>query len=197
MSELKELITKFALQNAVKYEGTARVNNIIPKVLGTNPDLKSEMKSLVSDIKEVVDVVNKLSPEEQLSQLREIAPEMLEKKEPEKKGLKELEDVKAGGVVMRFAPSPSGPMHIGHAITGGLTSLYVKKYGGKFFVRIEDTNSSNIYAPAYDMIKEEGDWLFGNVTEYVIQSKRLEIYYDYAKKLLDMGKIFICTCSPD
>jgi len=83
---------------------------------------------------------------------------------------------------MRFAPSPSGPMHIGHAITGGMTALYVKKYGGKFILRIEDTNSDNIDIEAYDMLPEDAEWIFGNVTEVWIQSDRMEVYYSYAKK---------------
>jgi len=100
-------------------------------------------------------------------------------------------------VVMRFAPSPSGPMHIGHAITGGLTSLYVKKYGGKFILRIEDTNSDNIYEPAYKQLVEDADWIFGNVSEVWIQSDRMSIYYDYAVRMIKMGALYVCTCTPE
>jgi len=55
---------------------------------------------------------------------------------------------------MRIAPSPSGGLHIGHAMTACLSFLFVQKYGGKFYVRIEDTNPNNIYKPAYNLIKK-------------------------------------------
>lgn len=194
---MEDLIRKFALQNAVRYKGKANPGSIVPKLLGTDPSLKSQMKELMPKVQAIVKEINELSLEEQTKQLQQIAPEMLEKKAAEKKGLKELDNVGKDGVIMRFAPSPSGPMHIGHAITGSLSSLYVKKYGGKFIMRIEDTNASNIYPPAYDMIQKEADWLFGNVSEYIIQSDRLEIYYEYANKLFEMDKLFVCTCVPE
>ena len=56
---------------------------------------------------------------------------------------------------MRIAPSASGPLHIGHAIIAGLNILYVKKYKGKFYVRIEDTNPENIDPKSYKIIKED------------------------------------------
>lgn len=119
-----------------------------------------------------------------------------EEKVVKEKTLKELENAEKG-VVMRFAPSPSGPMHLGHAVTGSLTSIYKEKYGGKFILRIEDTNSDNIYIPAYKQLVEDGEWIFGNVTDVITQSDRLEKYYDYAKQLLNKDAIYICTCTPE
>ena len=75
-----------------------------------------------------------------------------------------------------------------------LSSLYVKKYGGKFYLQIEDTNADNIYEPAYKMLKEDADWIFGNISEVVIQSDRMKIYYDYIEKLFSKDAVYICTC---
>jgi glutamyl-tRNA synthetase len=114
----------------------------------------------------------------------------------EREGLPELEGAEKG-IVMRFSPSPSGPMHVGHVLTGMLSSLYVQKYGGTFYFRIEDTNPENVYVPAYTMLEEESKWLFGNVHEYVIQSDRMNIYYSYLEKLFAKGVVYVCMCSSE
>jgi len=195
----KKEIRNLTLQNAVKFNGKANPGAVIGHILGNHPELKSKMKELAKDVNEIIKEVNKINPEKQKEELEKNAPELLiEKVKEEKHELKELEDVdKKKGVVMRFAPSPSGPMHIGHAITGGLTSLYVKKYGGKFILRIEDTNSDNIDVQAYDMLPKDAEWIFGNVTDVWIQSDRMKFYYDYAEKLIDKDAVYVCTCSQE
>jgi glutamyl-tRNA synthetase len=196
---LQQLILKHVLHNAIKYKGKANPGAIVPKVIGEDPSLKTKIKEIMPEINKCVSDVNKMSVEEQTKKLMEIAPEMLEEKPKEdKEELKELDDVDLKkGVVMRFAPSPSGPMHIGHAITGGMTSLYTRKYNGKFLLRIEDTNSDNIDPTAYEMLPTDGKWIFGNVTEVWIQSDRMQVYYDYAVKFFNTGSIYVCTCSQE
>jgi len=195
--DLKQSILKYTLQNAIKYKGKANPGNVIPKLIHEDPSIRKDMKQVAQEVAKVVQEVNKLSLEEQTNQLQELAPELLEDKPKEKKQLKELDFVdRKKGVIMRFAPSPSGPMHLGHAITGGLTAVYVKKYGGKFILRIEDTNPDNIYSPAYELLPKDAEWLFGKV-EVWIQSDRLNIYYDYVEKLLTLAKVYVCTCDPE
>lgn len=196
---MDELIRKYVLQNAIKFNGKANSGAVIGKLISEKPELKSDMKSLSAQINKVIADVSKMSVEEQTVELKKTAPELLEEKKKEhKEDLKELDNVdKEKGVIMRFAPSPSGPMHIGHAITGGITSLYVKKYGGKFILRIEDTNSDNIAVEAYDMLPAEAEWLFGNVTEVWIQSDRMSVYYSYCKKLISLSVSYVCTCSQE
>jgi glutamyl-tRNA synthetase len=114
--------------------------------------------------------------------------------------LPELPDVNKTGVIMRFAPAPSGPMHLGHAITGMTSCLYVKKYRGKFYIRIEDTDPERVDPDSYANLKEGCDWLFGKftkITEYIIQSDRLEIYYKYAEELIKKGFAYVCTCKSE
>jgi glutamyl-tRNA synthetase len=101
------------------------------------------------------------------------------------------------GVTMRFAPAPSGPLHLGHVIGTLISSLFVKKYGGKFYVRIEDTNPEKIDKNAYEGIKDICNWLFDNVHEYIIQSERMQIYYKYAEELIEKNYAYICTCSQE
>ncbi len=193
MEDLRNIILKYALQNAILHEGKANYKAVIGKIMAENPSLRSRVKELIGDVKKIVEEVNSLSPEEQKKELEEIAPELLErKKKEEKKELEDLPDVH-GEVRMRLAPSPSGPMHLGQSRMAILNDEYVKRYGGVLFLRIEDTNPHNILPEAYDMIPEDLEWLGVKVHEIVIQSDRFEIYYDYAKKLLEMGRAYITT----
>src|SRR3989344_1308922 len=140
-----------------------------------------------------------MSLNEQRKELESIAPELLEeKKKEEGPRLKPLPNAEKGKVIMRMAPSPSGPLHVGHAYVVGLTSALCKEYDGKFILRIEDTNPENIYSPAYDMIPEDINWLtHDQIDEVVIQSERLKEYYDYCEKLIEMGHAYVCTCDAD
>lgn len=196
---MKAEIRKFALQNAVQFDGKANPKAIVGRIMGTSPEARKDPQKAMALISEVVNEVNSLSAEQQTEELKSTAPEMLEKKEPVKKeGLKPLPDAEKGKVVMRFAPSPSGPMHIGHAMTLGVISEYSTMYDGRLIIRIEDTNPENIYLPAYDMIPEEAQWLTkNNVNEVIIQSERIPIYYEYIEKLLEKDAVYICTCDPD
>ena len=115
-----------------------------------------------------------------------------------REGLEELPDVSKKGVIMRFRPAPSGPLHIGNIIGAGLpNSLYVKKYGGKFYVIIDDTDPEKVLSESYKNIKRDCDWVLGNVSKYIASSDRMELYYKYAEKLINLRKAYVCTCSSE
>ena len=78
-----------------------------------------------------------------------------------------------------------------------LNDEYVKRYGGDLVLRFEDTNPEKIDPEAYDMIPEDLDWLGVKCNRTYIQSDRFEMYYDYTRKLLEMGKAYVCTCDAD
>ncbi len=106
----------------------------------------------------------------------------------------------------RFAPSPTGYMHIGNLRTALYSFLISKHEGGKFLLRIEDTDRERLIEGATDIIKntlkitklnyDEGPDVGGDAGPYV-QSERKEIYMEYAKKLVDMGYAYYCFCSKD
>lgn len=197
---LKDIILKYALQNAIKFDGKANPGAVIGKVLSEDPKLRTKSADLGKQAAEIIRAVNNMSVKEQQDKLKKLAPGLLkEKKKVENKHeLKALKDVVKGKVVMRFAPSPSGPMHLGHAYGISLSSEYCRKYDGKLIFRIEDTNPENIYEPAYGMLPEDAKWITkDNVKEFMIQSDRMGMYYDYAEKLVHMGKAYICTCDTD
>ncbi len=193
-NKLIGFIKELGLKNAVKHNGNANPNAIIGSVLKEFPESRKNIQEIRNTIVSVVNDINKLSLDKQKKELLSICPQFFNKSQ-EKKGLKDLPNVdKYNKIIMRFAPSPSGPMHIGHVFSGMPTSLYTKKYDGKFIFRIEDTNPDNIDPNAYTMLKEDADWVFGNVDEYWIQSERITIYYNYAVKLIETGKAYVCTC---
>ncbi len=106
----------------------------------------------------------------------------------------------------RFAPSPTGYMHIGNLRTAIFEYLTAKNAGGKFILRIEDTDKEREVEGAtkfiYDTLKlcgfeiDEGPENPGEYGPYV-QSMRKDIYIDYAKKLVSEGKAYYCFCSED
>ncbi len=108
--------------------------------------------------------------------------------------------------VTRFAPSPTGYMHIGNLRTALYSFLVAKHDGGKFILRIEDTDRERLVEGATDIIKntlrttgllyDEGPDVGGEHGPYV-QSERKDIYMDYAKRLIDMGAAYYCFCSKE
>ena len=96
-------------------------------------------------------------------------------------------------VVTRFAPSPTGYLHIGGLRTALLSYLWARRNGGKFLLRIEDTDFSRNDEAAARAIVEAFKWVgleHDGTIEY--QSSRLAIYQEYAQKLLDSGKAYKC-----
>jgi glutamyl-tRNA synthetase len=192
------IILKYALQNAFEY-GKINPKVILGLTLKESPHLKQDVPRVMQEISATILDVEKLSKTEIKTQLTKIAPELLQKKVEEVKGLlKPLPEAKAGLVKLRIAPSPSGPLHVGHAYGASLNHEYAKMYNGKLILRIEDTNPEKIYPPAYDLIEKDVNWLTENdVSQVVLQSSRLKIYYKYAEQLISQKQAYVCTCDPD
>ncbi len=103
----------------------------------------------------------------------------------------------------RFAPSPTGYMHIGNLRTALYGYLFAKKEGGEFILRLEDTDSKRYVGGAvqiiYDTLKDagivydEGPDIGGPCGPY-IQSERAQIYMEYARKLVGLGGAYYCFC---
>jgi len=99
---------------------------------------------------------------------------------------------------VRFAPSPTGPFSIGNARTALFNWLYVCHNDGKFLLRIEDTDKKRSREEYKEQILESLKWLGIEWSEKIeYQSKRLDIYKKYLKKLLAEDKIFYCFCSEE
>ena len=195
MKDLEKKARAYALKNALSHEGKAQTGSVVSALF--NEGLKpEEARKFGKDISKIVGEVNSLNLDKQSKEFEQLRPLISERHGRE--GLPELPNAKKGKVIMRFAPSASGPFHIGHALTGSLSYLFVREYGGKFYVRIEDTNPENIYPKAYIMIEKESKWLFpGKFLKILVQSDRMKIYYDCAEKLLKKEAAYVCTCSQE
>ncbi|WP_404408085.1 glutamate--tRNA ligase [Pseudidiomarina marina] len=101
-------------------------------------------------------------------------------------------------VVTRFAPSPTGYLHVGGARTALYSWLVAKAAGGKFVLRIEDTDRERSTQPAIDAILEGMEWLGLNWDEGpYYQTKRFDRYEHYIDKLLEEDKAYKCYCSTE
>jgi len=101
-------------------------------------------------------------------------------------------------IVTRFAPSPTGYLHIGGLRTALFSWLWARKNGGKFLLRIEDTDLSRNQEDALKAILEAFDWVGLDYDgEVIYQSKRFEIYKEYIDKLLKEGKAYKCYMSKE
>lgn len=194
MNDLEKIIYKHALLNAAKHKGSANPGAVMGSIMSNEPELRSKAKEISQMSGKIVAQVNALSPEEQASEMEKYGVEVQEKKPKVKEtGLQELPGAHEN-IVLRFAPNPSGPLHIGHSRAAVPNAEYVKRYGGKLILRIEDTDPKRVFEPAYEMIPEDLKWLGVNPDEIIYQSDRFEIYYDYARQLIEKGAVYMCTC---
>jgi glutamyl-tRNA synthetase len=196
--DIRTVLLGAALHNAVKHKNVPAAGAVLGIVMGGHPELRTragELKVLLGD---VIAEVASLSHEERETRLAQVAPELFatlhEKKEKRKHALPDLPGAD-GGVVMRFAPNPSGPLHLGHARAAFLNDGYVHRYGGKYILRIEDTDPKRVDPSAYDMVPEDIGWMGLSITETVYQSDRFPLYYDAGRKLIEKGAGYVCRCN--
>jgi glutamyl-tRNA synthetase len=198
--ELRELIRKTALLNAVQHDGKAQAGAILGKILGEKAELRTQVKELSVLINEVLSEVNSLDSAKQKQIVEENWPEAFKKEKVEEKRLPALPNAdKYKQVVTRFSPNPDCVLHLGSARAILLSHEYARIYKGKFILRFEDTDPK-VKRPSlefYDSIRGDLAWLGCKVDEEYIQSDRIPIYYEYTERLLKDGNAYICTCVPD
>ena len=197
--ELKKEIRKNALQNAFEHGGETRDKIVLGKILGTKPELRTKVKEISKEISEIVAAVNQLSNEQQEKEINENFPEILAPKEKikEREGLPELKDAVQGKVVTRFPPEPNGYPHIGHAKAAIINSEYAKMYGGKFILRMDDTNPEAERMEYHAAIKVGLEWLGIEFDTVKSTSDDMELFYEKGFELINSGKAYICTCKRD
>jgi len=201
--DIRNAATKYAALNAYTYDGKAQSGPIVGRIMGESPKLRTRAKEVIAIINQVIEEVNSWTREQQEQILKERWPELLVVKKiiEEKKTLPPLENVdKYDEIRTRFAPNPDGPLHLGHSEPIIFNDEYAKRYNGTFVLRFEDT-SPDVKSPipaSYQWIRDDITWLGVDIGEEYIQSDRIELYYKYARELLEAGKAYVCTCSsPD
>ncbi|MFX1605324.1 MAG: glutamate--tRNA ligase [Promethearchaeota archaeon] len=202
MDDLELEVRKIVLDNAVKYEGKPSVNSVMSALLGSRADLRTRASEVKRLAQKLVDEISKMSLEDQIAEMKQIAPELLETPEvvdsPEEREPPELPNVdKWSKVVMRLAPFPSGPLHVGNARMVILNDYYVKRYKGELILVFDDTigSAEKIVEPeAFDLIPESLEYLDVKVNKTIYKSDRLELFYRYAVDLIERKEAYVCDC---
>jgi glutamyl-tRNA synthetase len=198
MARMRNRIMKYALQNAIFYGGKANPKSVLGKVLGSEPDLRSQAPQVRIEVDKIVSDINRLSSDVQEARLRELAPEMLVKEEKHQDELPPLPGAEPGKVITRFAPSPTGPINIAQLLRAAMMSfLYAEKYSGSFVLRIEDTDPGRAEKPFYQQIQDDLEVAGIRWDRLVIQSDSMNSYYAHARNLLSGSHCYMCTCTAD
>lgn len=192
-------IEAYALANALAHKGKAQVEAVLPKLF--QEGLKKEnIREVMPLIQQIVKKVNEMKVEEQEKRFQELQ-NLVKKREEKEQKLPPLPNAQESKVVMRFAPFPSGPLHLGNARQVILNDEYAKMYKGKLLLVIDDTIGSEekqIVKEAYDLIPESLDWLQVQYVKPIIyKSDRLNLYYSYAEQLIRKKKAYVCFCDAE
>ncbi len=195
---MKNLILKHVLINAIEHKGKAELQAVLGKVISENPSLKEKITEIIPEIEKTIKKINSLSLEMQKSELGETGVKIKKEKIVEK-GLPPLPNVeKYEKVIMRLAPFPSGPLHIGNVRIAVLNDEYVKKYKGKLLLIIDDTIGSEkkfVLPGAYKLILEGLKWLGIKWDKLLFKSDRLEFFYLATENLIKKDLAYVCECN--
>jgi glutamyl-tRNA synthetase len=196
----EKLIKVFALKNSVEHDGRAQIDVVVAKLAGSKPELRGQIKSLMPEIRAVVQKINAMHLADQKSLLEELAPGEVAPKKPageQQLQLPPLEGAVQGKVVTRFPPEPNGYPHIGHAKAAIIDEEYARMYGGKLILRFDDTNPLKEKLEYYDAIAEGLDWLGVKPDIVKNTSDDIKLLQDYGRKLIELDGAYVCTCSQD
>jgi len=193
--EIIRTARKYALQNAIKFDGSAQLKAVIGKVIGVFQKQGVHPEEIIPLVKETVDEINSLSQEQQQKELEQLAPELLIKEKKVRDfSLAELPNVEKHKVVTRFPPEPNGYLHIGHAKAAIIDYEYAQKYDGRFILRFDDTNPEKDLLEFYDAQKKDLEWL-GISWDYCYHtSDHLQKHYELCLQLITQSDAYICLC---
>ena len=198
-SEFEDLVFKHSLFNASQHAGKANLGSIINKIIAEKPELKSDIKNLMNEIKPIVEKINSMSPEKQIELLQKDFPNMKSKtKHDEKFPLPSLPNFNSyEKIITRFSPNPNGHLHIGHVKAFRLDLRYAQKHSGKLFLRFDDTNPIAIKTEFYNEILENLDWMGIIPDQITYTSDYLDEIYKIATQMFYDNYLYICECESD
>ena len=193
-----------ALFNALKHDSDAQVDAILGPMMGEHPEFREHGDEIPGVVAPVIERVNGLSTAERRDRLGELAPERLAELDADDdvddRALPELPNAEAYDEVrMRVAPNPNGPWHLGHARMPAVIGRYKQRYDGWMLCRFDDTDpeTKRPDLDAYDAILEAIDYLGFEPDEVTRASDRIETYYEHARRLIDAGGAYTCSCGAE
>ena len=200
-AEIEAEAEKHALYNALKHEAEADVGAVMGPLMGENPEFREHGDQVAGVAAPAVNRVNGLDSEARRERLGELAPEMLEELDAEDEEdehvLSDLPNAEEYDEIrMRCAPNPNGPWHVGHGRMAAVIGTYRDRYDGWMLVRFDDTDpeTKRPDLDAYDAILRDVEYLGFEPDEVIKASDRLELYYEHARELIDLGGAYTCSC---
>lgn len=201
--EVIRAVRKYALQNAVEYDGSGQAGSVLGRLLSEMKELRPKARELRGLVQLLVDEANEIASVDGVDAVRKLLeetnPEALHREKQQKRvGLPELPNSIKGEVTLRFAPNPNGPLSLGHSRGVVINSELAKINGGRVVLRFDDTDTK-VKPPeptAYSQIEEEYEWISGKKADVVIRaSDRMPIYLEYAEKMISEGFGYTCRCT--
>jgi glutamyl-tRNA synthetase len=200
LEDTRKIARKYALKNAIDY-GKAKESVVVNKLLSIDPGLKSEIKALYKVAMGVCTEVNALSRGELEAEYSQYSEEFksldLEKAEKSSRPNFNIDGAELTKMVTRFAPEPSGYMHLGHAKPVILSNELKKLYEGKIYLYFDDTNPEKEKQEYVDSFKKDLSWLGITFDKEYYASDNIERMYGYSFNLIDSGNAYICECSAE
>lgn len=193
--ETERKIWMHTLRNAILHDGKAQLDSVISGLMSEEQDINP--KQIIPQVKEIIEEVNDLPVTVQEKEAEKLGVKLKREKE-EDNDLPVVEGEEEGAVITRAAPNPNGPFHLGNSRAYILSYLYAKRNDGRFILRFDDTDPSTPEKLPeerfYDWIEEDLNWLDCKPDLVFRASERLDIYHNIAKKLIDDGNAYVCTC---
>ncbi len=195
--EIEEAAIKLAIKNAIDY-GKADIGSVLSKVISRTKIDKSEIKDASEIVKKVVEEVNSKTKDELIAAYGPYKNEFSEydkaKAQRTAKPKMELPGAKMGDFVTRFAPEPSGYMHIGHASAAFLAREFANVYKGKVGLYFDDTNAEKEKQEFVDAFKADLKWLGIEFDKEYYSSDNVDKMYEYAEQLIKQNDAYVCLC---
>ena len=201
-------IEKNALLNAVAHGGKADPGAVVGKSVGESPELRGMAGEVARAAADVVKRVNSLSLKEQQQLLEDKYPDALAARDQKRAQQRAEEKAHSsqfpplrqavkGRVVLRLPPEPSGYMTIGHAMAGVINAAYRDMYEGELWLRFEDTNPRKVREDYYQSFREGYKWVGIRWDHEKNVSSDMEVLYFHARRLIEMGAAYACSCPAD
>lgn len=196
--ELKGIIRKYAIKNAIDY-GRADPGSVLGKVIMNAKGIPIPAVKALVDTE--VGKVNKMRKAELEKEYAEFAEEFAQAaKDTAEKTAKpkmELPGAVKGNFATRYPPAPNGYMHIGHAKAAILEQEFAKIYDGKLFLYFDDTNPEKDAQEYVDKMKEDLDWLGIKFDKEYYASDSIKEVYKCIEQLLKQDNAYVCNCSQE
>ncbi|MEM1970902.1 MAG: glutamate--tRNA ligase family protein [Candidatus Anstonellales archaeon] len=182
---------KQALKNRIDY-GKADLKSTVSWVLYEHPELKTRVKEIIPILNNIINSVNNMDLGEAEKELAQYNYQ--EYVRDEKRYLLPNDP---SYIVLRFAPEPSGYMHIGHCKSVFLNTFYLEKYSGKLILRFDDTNPEKVSEEFERAMIEDLEWLKIKFSDVTHSSDYMDVLYKYAEKLIAADKMYLTLASQE